>query len=336
MSGPSVVGVVLPPGGQMIEASCTRCASPLERGDFRCAICGLPTPVSAPDAATTEIVAAVMRCHGCGAAVAYDAKVAAPKCAFCGALTELETPDDPLEQAEAYLCFRVDVEQAKAALRTWLGGLGWFRPPDLRDGAIVDKLEPLWWAGWTFDAGVEVTWAADSNAGAGRSAWAPHAGSFALELDNVLVSASRGLSLSECEALTPGYNLRDTIDAPEPERRATVEQFDVQRSAARQTIARALTHTAARHAATHVPGSSIRNLKVAVVPQRMTTRRLGFPAYVLAYRYRNAVYRAIVHGQDPQFVVGKAPWSWTRIVLIVAAAVAAIGLSAAIVAVASR
>lgn len=317
--------------------ACTRCASPLERGDFRCAICGLPTPVAAKDTELErETIAKVMRCHGCGAAVAYDAKVAAPKCAFCGAITELETPEDPLETAEAYLCFRVDPEQAKAALRTWLGGLGWFRPPDLRDGAVVDALVPLWWAGWTFDAGVQVTWAADSNAGAGRSAWAPHAGSFALELDNILVSASRGLSNAECEALTPGYNLRDTAPAPDGPPRATVEQFDVQRSAARQTIAQALTSTAARYAAHKVPGSSIRKLQVAVVPERMTTRRLGFPAYVLAYRYGDAVYRAIVHGQDPKFVVGKAPWSWTRIVLIVAAAVAGIGLVAAIIALAAR
>lgn len=321
---------------------CTRCTSPLERGDLRCAICGLPRPAQArtedddfrdaPREPVREVVASVMRCHGCGAAVAYDVKVAAPKCAFCGAVTELETPEDPLEQAEAFLCFRVEPEQAKAALREWLGGLGWFRPADLRDAAVVDKLEPLWWAGWAFDATVAVSWAADSDAGAGRSAWAPHSGAFDVALDNVLVSASRGLTDPECVALAAGYNLADRSDAPDEGRRALVEQFDVQRSAARATIGRALTNTAAAHASRHVPGSTFRNLKVAVVPQQMTTRRLGFPAYVLAYRYGDAVYRAIVHGQDPQFVVGKAPWSWTRIAFIVVAAVAGILAVAGIVA----
>lgn len=323
--------------------ACTRCASPIERGDFRCAICGLPTPIPARDddddgpsaAPVDETTAAVMRCSGCGAAVAYDIKAAAPKCAFCGAVTELERPDDPPEHAEAYLCFRVDPEQAKAALRTWLGSLGWFRPSDLRDAAAVDKLEPLWWAGWVFDASVQVSWAADSNHGAQRSAWAPHAGAFALELDNVVVSASRGLTERECEALAAGYNLNDAAPEPATDRRATVEQFDVQRSAARATIARALSNTAASHAAHRVPGDRIRKLHVAVVPQRLTTRRLGFPAYVLAYRYRDDVYRAIVHGQNPQFVIGKAPWSWLRIVMIVVGAIAAIGLVALIVALVS-
>jgi hypothetical protein len=322
-----------------VVAACVRCSSPLEQGDFRCAICSLPTPIpaSAPSHAR-EVTAAVMRCNGCGAAVAYDAKAAAPKCAFCGSVTQLEQQEDPLEQAEAFLVFRVDPEQAKAALKQWMSGLGWFRPKDLRDTAVVDKLEPLWWAGWAFDASVGVTWAADSDAGAGRSAWAPHSGSFALELDNVLVSASRGLTDAECEALAPGYNLSDCTPTPGEQRRAPhgnngkVEQFDVQRSAARTTISRALTNVAANHARPRVPGSSVRNLRVAVVPERMATRRLGFPAYVLAYRYNDAVYRAIVHGQNPQFVVGKAPWSWARIVMIVLAAVAAIGLIALVVA----
>jgi hypothetical protein len=320
-----------------VVAACVRCSSPLEQGDFRCAICSLPTPIPPADHSHAhEVVAAVMRCNGCGAAVAYDVKAAAPKCAFCGSVTHLEQQQDPLEQAEAFLAFRVDPEQAKAALRQWMAGLGWFRPPDLRHAAIVDKLEPLWWAGWAFDAKCGVTWAADSDAGAQRSAWAPHSGAFALELDNVLVSASRGLSDAECEALAGGYNLSDTIPTPEPERRALVEQFDVQRSAARATISRALTSVAANHARPRVPGSSVRNLKVAVVPERMSTRRLGFPAYVLAYRYGDSVYRAIVHGQNPQFVVGKAPWSWTRIVMIVVAAVGAIAFVALIVALLSR
>lgn len=277
-----------------------------------------------------------MRCHGCGAAVAYDVKVAAPKCAFCGSVTELETPEDPLEQAQGFLCFRVEPEQAKAALRQWMSGLGWFRPPDLRDAAVVDKLEPLWWAGWSFDAQVVVSWAADSDAGARRSAWAPHSGQFEVALQNVLVSASRGLTEAECRALATGYNLGDRMDAPDEGRRARVEAFDVQRSAARATIARALTHTAAAHASHRVPGSTRRNLKVAVVPQRMTTERLGFPAYVLAYRYQDAVYRAIVHGQDPSFVVGKAPWSWSRIAMIVVAAIAGILAVAGIVWLATR
>ena len=313
-------------------APCHRCQSPIERGDLRCAICGLPTPAT-PQAgfATDEVVAAILRCNGCGAAVAYDAKVGAPKCGFCGSVMEVETPEDPIEEAQSFLVFRVDAEQAKAALSQWMGTLGWFRPRDLSSKSTVDSLKPLWWAGWVFDARVDVSWAADSNAGSGRSDWAPHSGRMSLALEHVVVSASRGLEESEIAQLVPGYNLADATPEPHEHPGATVEQFAVQRSAARQTIAAALGSQAANYASAQVPGSSQRNLHVSVLPERMVTHRLAFPAYVLAYRYDDKLYRAIVHGQNAGIVIGKAPMAWGRIAAIIAAALVAVVVIALVV-----
>jgi len=311
---------------------CHRCESPIERGDLRCAICGLPTPAPrADEAGPDDVIASILRCHGCGAAVAYDAKVGAPKCGFCGSVMELETPEDPIEQAEAFLCFRVAPDQAKDALRQWMRTLGWFRPRDLGTAATIDSLKPLWWAGWVFDAKVLVSWAADSDLGSNRSAWAPHSGRASLALNNVAVSASRGLQESEIAQLAPGYNLADAGPEPHEHPGATVEQFAVQRSAARQTIAAALAATARNHASELVPGSQQRNLKVAVLPERFVTRRLAFPAYVLAYRYEDTLYRAIVHGQNPGIVVGKAPIAWGRIAAVIMAALVAVAVIALVI-----
>ena len=38
------------------------------------------------------------------------------------------------------------------------------------------------------------------------------------------------------------------------------------------------------------------------------------------------MYRAIVHGQDPDCVIGEAPLSWARVALAVLAAAAVVGL----------
>jgi hypothetical protein len=305
------------------ERACVRCSSPLEAGDLRCAICGLPTPGVAsggPEAA----IASVLRCHGCGAAVAYDAAVQAPKCGFCGSVMEVETPEDPIEESELHVRVRVDGEQAREALRAWLGSLGWFRPNDLQSQSAVDSLQALWWVGWVLDADVQATWAADSDAGARRSAWAPHAGEMSLALRNVVVPASRGLTEKECAALVPGYDIADAVREPDLER-ATLERFAVQRSAARRVIAQGLAATAAAHCRGEVPGSRVRNLNVAVLPKRLGTRRYAFPAYVLAYRYRGELYRAIVHGQDPSIVVGTAPYSWGKIAAVVLGGLALLG-----------
>jgi hypothetical protein len=37
---------------------------------------------------------------------------------------------------------------------------------------------------------------------------------------------------------------------------------------------------------------------------------------VLTYRYKGSLYRALVHGQDPQLAFGEAPLSWAKVVLV--------------------
>ena len=237
----------------MKARECRRCNSPLEVEDLRCAVCALPTPVVSAADRPTESVAQILRCNGCGAGVQYSAEARAPRCDFCGAVMELETPEDPVEQAERYVDFTVTDAQAQAALKQWLGRKSFWRPADLQESAAVDGLKPLWWAGWMFDAAATVHWAADSNHGARRSAWAPHAGQFTMEALNVVVPASVGLSSAECRALVSRYDLRRSSDAPQGHPGATVEQFTLQRSAARKLISEALEGVARTRAAPHIP-----------------------------------------------------------------------------------
>lgn len=296
-------------------APCHRCGSPTEAGDLRCAICSLPLPAQAR--VDGAVLAEVLRCEQCGAAVEYDVNVQAPKCGFCGGVAHLERSEDPIERAELYLPFAVDPNTAQQALQRWLSGLGWFRPSDLATGATLHSLKPIWWVGWTFDCESLVSWTADSDYGASRSAWAPHSGQSPLTLRSVLVSASRGLSQEETAQLAPRFHLAQAQPSPHAMQGAIVERFDVQRSAARAIVARAIESSAAAHAKQWIPGSTYRNLHVSVLLKRLFTRRYAFPSYVLAYRYQDKLYRAIVHGQDASLVIGKAPYSLWKILLVV-------------------
>ncbi len=278
-------------------------------------MCALPTESEREE--PTQAQAQILRCEACAAAITYRVEAQAPKCAFCGAVMHLETPEDPLEEAQGYLPFTVTQEQARTSLGRWLGTLGFFRPSDLRSEAAIDELEPLWWVGWVFDAETLVSWTADSNAGARRSAWAPHAGQDPLSMKSILVSASRGLSKEESAQLARGFRLDSAVAAPQGAPGATIERFDVQRSAARQTIAAAVQASAEQHAQAWIPGSSFRNLHAVVLLRRLQTQRFAFPTYVLAYRYNDKVYRALVHGQDADCVIGSAPYSMVKIVLVV-------------------
>jgi hypothetical protein len=248
-------------------------------------------------------------------------------------VVEIETIKDPTEQTDGFLPFTLNAEDARHALQNWLASLGWFRPSDLRTSARLEQLKPLWWVAWVFDADSWVSWTADSNAGSHRSAWAPHAGQNRVLFDDILVSASRGLSDAEVNAITPGMNLRTVGSEPEGADNATVEQFDLRRSQARQQINSAIQGLAAQRVEQlHIPGNRFRNINVSVVVRKLITRRLSFPAYVMAYRYHNELYRVVICGQDGRLVVGRAPWSIAKFILVVAAGIFAAVLILVIIA----
>jgi hypothetical protein len=316
-----------------VAATCARCASPLESGDLRCAICSLPAPFD--PAAHGQIVAEVLRCRGCGAAVEYDVKVQAPRCAFCGEVTQLERSQDPIERAELYLPFRIEPVAAQAALRAWLGSRGFFRPRDLATRSTVQALVPIWWVAWIFDTEALVSWTADSDYGHGRSSWAPQAGQSPLELRAVLVSASRGLTYAEAGALAPHFDLSSAEAAPRAMPGAHVERFDVQRSAARHIVASAVEAATAANAVHWITGRHYRNLRVAVLLQSLVTRRLALPSYVLAYRYGGKLFRVVVHGQDARCILGDSPVSKWKVVGVIAAMVGVMVLIMALVALVS-
>ena len=314
--------------------SCARCQTPLEVADLRCCICALVVPAGTAAAPAAEVRARILRCRECAAAVSYDAERQAPHCAFCGSVMEVEEPSDPVEEAELILPFGIDRAEATGSLRGWMRSLGWFRPGDLSAAATVEKLEPLHWAAWIFDADARVTWTADSDADSRRSKWAPHSGEATFTWKSVVVSASRGLTGKETVKLTPRY----LLDGVRPVATAADiagarETFDTQRSAARAKIVSAIEQIAEQELTRgHIPGSRFRNVHAAVLLQRLTTRRYLLPAWVLAYRYKGSLYRSVVHGQDPSLVLGEAPVSWAKILLLVGAVAAAVLIAVALIA----
>ena len=306
---------------------CERCATPLARDDLRCSICGQAAP--ARTTSREEVDVEILRCTGCGAAVAYDPDHRAPSCSFCDAVIEVEKVQDPMEQSEGFLPFTVDEQTARSTLKRWLGSLGWFRPSDLKSASRLEHLKPLWWVGWVFDAEALLSWSGDSNADSRRSAWAPHSGQTSMKFDDILVSASRGLTDAEVTAVTSGYNLSTVRQTPAGANGATIEQFDVQRSQARKEIVNAIHSIAAYEVGEkHIAGSRTRNVNVSVLLRQLVTRRFSFPAYVLAYRYKNRLYRVVICGQDDSRISGSAPVSVAKIMLVASGIVAALAAAA--------
>jgi hypothetical protein len=139
---------------------------------------------------------------------------------------------------------------------------------------------------------------------------------------DIVVPASRGLRGAEVRQLIPYYELDRAVAldrAPGPgEVESTIERFDAQRSAARRYVQDHIEAVAKVRVEPQIPGRRFRNVRVACLLERQTTERIVLPAWVLAYRYRGAPYRAIVHGQRPEIVFGKSPIDWSKVGMLVA------------------
>jgi hypothetical protein len=302
-------------------SACNRCEAQLERGELRCPICAFASvTVEAREVEKVQLV----RCGTCRASVGWDPTLGAARCAYCGSVAHLELAEDPPERAETFLPFIVQPEEAKAEVRKFLARKSWFRPADLSREATLEGVRALWWPAWMFEVDALVSWAADSNVGASRAPWAPHSGQFQLSLSDVLVSASRGLSVAETQTLTPGYDINTGRPSPEGVS-GVVEPFDTSRSGARGIIQRAISFQANERAKAAVPGTRSRNLHTALVLEGLRTRRLALPAYVLAYRYKGKPYRVVLNGQAPGILVGRAPLSGWRVAFAVLLALFALG-----------
>jgi hypothetical protein len=174
-----------------------------------------------------------------------------------------------------------------------------------------------------------VAWAADSDAGAERSAWAPHAGQVPLVFRDIVVPASRGLRHAECRRLLPYYDWSTAIAVDREPLLGAIERFDILRSAARRTVQAAIEATARVRIQPHIPGRRYRNVRVACLVERQTTERVALPAWILIYHYRGTAYRALVHGQRADRVHGRAPLDRRKLALLVGL-VGLVGLAAAI------
>lgn len=319
----------------MTALACTRCSAELAADDLRCPVCAVVVAVDSTRAREGKTVARILRCRSCGAAVTYQAEAQAPKCGFCGTVMHVETPTDPVEQAEAVLPFAVPQQVAQDALRAWMKSLKWFRPSDLATASTIEQLHPLWWAAWRARANAEVSWTADSDAGSRQSSWAPHAGQAPMQFSSLIIPASRGLTATECFALVPHFDL-STVAPPtalSSDDQGRVEHFDLQRSAARRYVLDAIERTAAAEMTRgQIPGTRFRNVHVSVLLHGLDTDRIALPSYVLAYRYDGKLYRAIVHGQRADVVFGDAPRSWWKILGLVVGIAGGLALLTAIAA----
>ncbi len=257
--------------------------------------------------------------------MSFDPTAGTLRCPFCGSEELLQQPSTKTLLPEAVVPFRVEKDQALEVLDKWLGQ-GFWRPSDLAGQAIVSNMTPVYVPYWVFRARTHTYWTADSSHtpfGANAS-WYPMTGEHHGQYEGLLVAASGVLSPKETNSIAP-LDLSAAVDPGEIDlTHATVEQFGTPRKYARPLARQGLEELEADACHGLVPGSC-RNLHVNVRVSGLSSVPMLLPVWVMAYRYKNQVYRFLLNGQTGK-ATGHAPISTTKVSAAVVIGIAVVAV----------
>jgi DNA-directed RNA polymerase subunit RPC12/RpoP len=301
---------------------CPVCQALLDEEDLFCPNCGTEAP--AHEARTADASRAFtynFRCSGCGASMSYDASAGQLRCPFCGSEDLAKQADAKTISPTSVVPFVVTRDEAVAKMRAWLDQ-GFWRPGDLRQQALLVAMTPVFVPYWVFQANTHTFWTADTSQ-TPRGAmgnWFPLFGEHHGQHLGLLVAASGALAPAETTAISP-FDLSkgvkpDGVDLDN----ITVEQFALGRKYARPLARSGLEVSDSSACQKYVPGRC-RNMKVNVQLEGLSSEPVLLPVWIMAYRYRDRVFRFLLNGQSGA-ATGQAPVSYAKIAFAVGLAIA--------------
>jgi DNA-directed RNA polymerase subunit RPC12/RpoP len=286
-------------------------------------------------------------CQNCGATTGAVALGTSIRCPFCGSEHVLSAADDPaIPKPEALIPFSFPDQQVETVYRQWLGE-GFFRPKDVREKAVTNKMQAVFVPVWECRGTAESRWTA--TAGYDREErytttengqqvektrtetdWRPARGQHHGTYDRELVSGSKGLpqdwlgrlgdfDWGHLVSYKPDYLLGREVEISSLDKTAALQQ------------ARDLIEEHERSACdAQVPGNRHRDLRVDTEVNDLTGRLLYLPAWLAAFQYNGKLYRCVVNGQSG-VVKGEAPVNKVKVVGVIVAVVVVIAIIALIV-----
>lgn len=285
----------------------------------------------------------VARCTVCGAEIAFDERATAEQCGFCGSALVLQQSDLRNHiRPESLIPLDVGRDTVETSFRAWLRGL-WFRPTSLqatRELRAVGIYVPF----WTFDASVHSEWSADAGfyyyvqvptvvivngrtqmqmRTERRVRWEPAWGERDDAYDDLLVHASKGLP-PELATQLGAFDLSKLVPyRPEYLAGWHAEEYAVDLAGGWTAAEKRIVAAQEARCSRDVPGDTQRALRVRNVIRDVRWKHVLLPIWSLSYTHGGKHYAVLIHGQTGK-VVGKAPFSWVKIGLLVLGVLAAL------------
>lgn len=286
-----------------------------------------------------------LSCEGCGAALKLGAAQRSIRCPYCASPNVVAKPRAAGEDPTFVLGFVIPEDDARKKARAWIRST-WFVKSAFKR-ADVSELRGVYLPAYLYSASAHVQYSAQigenytvvetytTTDAQGKTVtrtrtkvkteWRSLQGEWRAYLDDILVTASRGLDNAELEAIEP-YDLRalhrytDKIVSgwlSEDPSRSMDECGAMARQEAKQQLGRRL------HG--HMPGDSHRDLRHTTRLEHEHGASILLPVWVLAVRYDAEAppVRMVLNGQTGA-ITGQPPRSWVKIGLTVVGVIASI------------
>jgi len=285
-----------------------------------------------------------VKCETCGAESSLDPSVTSEECPFCGANIVTESQSTRLIRPKSLLPFKVTLQQANDAFRSWLKGL-WFAPNKLKTFAqSTERLKGVYVPYWTYDCSTTCYYRGErgehyyetetyeteedgetvtKTRQVRRTRWHSVSGVVWNWFDDVLVLASETLPRRNTEELEP-WDLENLVpfgDEYLSGFRAESYQVDLAEGfeRAKKIMQPEITDTVGDD----IGGDEQRIHSMRVRHDNVSFKHILLPIWISAYRYQDRAYRFLINGRTGE-VQGERPYSWIKITLTALAAAAAI------------
>jgi len=343
---------------------CTACGAdlvyPPGQTALACPYCGAQQEIAAPEATIHEqdFRAALQQarqgaptqerqevtCSGCGAQVALRAEVQSDRCPYCATQLTAQAHGASGLQPTGMLPFAIPRQAARDIFHRWLKSR-WFAPGPLKHLAgWEDALQGVYVPYWTYDTLTttaytgsrgEDYWVTESYTAhvngkpvqrtrrVRKTRWYPASGMVEDRFDDILVLATRSLPYDLAVQLEP-WDLKAL--APFDERyvqgfRAERYQIDLEEGfgVAAKRMRPQIDATIRRD----IGGDHQRVHSMDIDYHEITFKHILLPVWVSSYRHGQRTYRIMVNAVTGE-IQGQRPYSVAKIVLAVAAGLAAV------------
>lgn len=282
----------------------------------------------------------VHECQSCGAGLQVEAHLRTLTCPYCDSPGVVERPPTPDRPPPTFVVgFVLTGEEAAERVQSWVRSRGLFAHSGLKR-ASVETVRGVYLPAYLYAATSHTTYSAeigenytvtetytttDANGKTvtrtrtkTKTEWRSLAGRHACYVQDVLVSASRGLGNDELEAIEP-YDLRALVRY-EPGMIAgwIAEEASRGREECRELARGEGSDQVGSQIARFLPGDSQRAIRYSTRLSEEALEPVLLPVWVFAARYAEdrPPLRIVLNGQTGQ-IHGEVPLSWPKIAIAV-------------------